>query len=244
MNDHKLRDYLQKELTAANNHTENGTKYFEQGDFDKAVECFTKALGIRESILGTEHPDTLELYVIMAEALDRQDNKDVDLMLNIYLKALKALDANNIRDFVTAHVCYSIGSNLYNCKYYEDASGFLDRAVEIGEEKYGAYDQNIATYYHAAALAHLQQEKYGQVEKYIGKCLAIREKCLDANDLLLAESYTVAGLAYARHDDTKEALEFFRKVLRIKAVTLGEDHEETRQARMLVEMVMAGKTKM
>ncbi len=237
------KDKHAKELAAIDTYGDKGTECFEKGEMEKAAEWYEKALEISERVLGEEHQDTLDLYLLLAETYKRQDNENVTPALDYYMKALKVMEAKGIRDHMFAHVHYSIGCNLFKCDHFEEAFYFLEKAVEIGEEVYGTEDLCIAPYYHSAAINCLHLEKLNQAKEYIDKCIAIRKKNADPNDPDLENSYLVAGLACAALDDIANALKYFQKVLKIKEATLGEDHEETQNARDLIEMVAAGKVK-
>jgi tetratricopeptide (TPR) repeat protein len=46
--------------------------YSDQGDYEKALEYYGKALAIRERVLGAEHPDTAKTYNNMAVVYENQ----------------------------------------------------------------------------------------------------------------------------------------------------------------------------
>ena len=60
--------------------------YYAQGEYEKALEYYGKALAIRERVLGTEHPDTATTYNNMAGVYE--DQGDYEKALEYYGKAL------------------------------------------------------------------------------------------------------------------------------------------------------------
>ena len=62
-----------------------GDVYRAQGDNDKALEYYLKALAIREKVLGTEHPDTATSYNNIGWAYRGKD--DFATALDYYNKA-------------------------------------------------------------------------------------------------------------------------------------------------------------
>lgn len=63
-----------------------GVTYYNQGDYEKALDFYFKALAIREKVLGTEHPDTAISYNNIGVAYDRLG--DYEKALDYYFKAL------------------------------------------------------------------------------------------------------------------------------------------------------------
>ena len=59
--------------------------YQEQGEYEKALEYFGKALDVRERVLGSGHPDTAATYNNMAGVYKEQG--DYEKALKLYEKA-------------------------------------------------------------------------------------------------------------------------------------------------------------
>ena len=58
----------------------------DQGDYEKALEYYGKAIAIHESVLGTDHPDTATMYKNMAWVY-HHDQSDYKTALYYYKKA-------------------------------------------------------------------------------------------------------------------------------------------------------------
>jgi tetratricopeptide (TPR) repeat protein len=75
---------VQKRIAVLYNTAGYGFNY--NGQYDEALEWYTKALAIREKVLGKEHPDTAATYNNMAGVYDSQG--DYEKALEWYTKAL------------------------------------------------------------------------------------------------------------------------------------------------------------
>ena len=110
--------------------------YYIQGDYDKALEYYGKALAIYERVLGSEHPDTASTYNNLANVYYAQG--DYEKALEYYGKALA------IREGVlgsehpdTARTYNNMAGVYYAQGDYGKAQEYCQRALKVYLDTFG-----------------------------------------------------------------------------------------------------------
>ncbi|GHV34479.1 hypothetical protein FACS18949_10610 [Clostridia bacterium] len=200
--------------------------YHDQGDYDKALELFYKALAISEKVLGAEHPSTATIYNNIACVY--HDQGDYDKALEWYYEALaineKVLGAEHPHTGAT----YSNIARVYHDQGdYDKALEWSYKDLKISERVLGTeHPDTAATYNNIAGVYHDQGYYDKALERY-KKALAIREKVLGTEHPDTAITYNNIALAYSNQGDYDKALEWYKKALAINEKVLGTEHPHT-----------------
>ncbi len=98
---------------------EDGMELYEEGDSEAAEEAFVKALTLRED-------NHVPYYYLGLINYDRGNNSLADYY---YRQALE-------QGATEALTYYALGVNAYASERFEDATGYLERAIELDPEEY------------------------------------------------------------------------------------------------------------
>ena len=202
------------------------SKYYQGGNYPKALEFYTKALNIKEKVLGKEHPDIATSYYNIGSAYYYMGN--YPKALEFYTKAL------NIREKVlgkehpnTATSYNSIGSAYYYMGNYPKALELYTKALDIEERVLGKNHPDTAFSYNDIGSVYSTMGNYPKALEFHTKALNIREKVLGKEHPNTATSYNNIGNDYYYMGNYPKTLEFHTKALNIREKALGKDHPTT-----------------
>jgi tetratricopeptide (TPR) repeat protein len=118
-------------------HSRIADKYFQQGDYIKALKWYQKALAIREQFLGAEHPDTASTYSDIALVFDAQGEhaKALEWLQKVLEIAEKVLGKEHPDTAATHHNIAFVHSHQGND---EKALPEFLKAYRIMSHKFGA----------------------------------------------------------------------------------------------------------
>ena len=200
--------------------------YFYTGNYYQASEAVSKALNIRENILGKEHPDTAEAYNNLA--LVYQVRGDYEKALDYCWKAL------TIREKVlgTEHPSTAATYNDLACIYddwgdYEKALAYNEKTLAIREKTFGVKHLDTAKTYNNLAGVYRARGDYGKAMWYYVKTMAIREKLLGTEHPDTAKSYSSLASVYMARGDYEKAMRYYLDALAIYEKALGKNHPNT-----------------
>ena len=178
------------------------TIYFNNGDFEKAMEYGLKALKIREKVLDENHPDLAESYNNIS-VLYHEKGED-DIAFEYALKALKIREKIFDRNHPALAESYSNISTIYNDKGERDkALEFAHKAVEIREQN-GKDKKRLAISYNNIFLIYLDKRDYDSAMKIALKAQKIYESEFDRDDPGLGVFYS--NLARLYYEASKSEL--------------------------------------
>ena len=196
------------------------------GDYDKALEYYGKALEIRESKLGKDHPDTATTYNNIAMVY--WDKGEYDNALKYLEKTLKISESKLGKDHPDTATIYNNIALVYNDKGdYDKALEYHGKALIIREAKLGKDHLETATTYNNIALVYYNKRDYDEALEYYREALTIKETKLGNDHPDTATIYNNMALVYNDKDDHDKALEYYGKALIIREAKLGKDHLET-----------------
>lgn len=203
-----------------------GIIYIEQGEYDKALEQYEKAIDIYRRMFGTNHLLTAKTYNNISGVYRSQGN---------YKKALEFLmKAINIyrQEFGTdnpslATTYNNIGLVYYDLGDYVKALEYYKKDLEINERMQKSDHLDSATAYNNMGLAYYASKDYAKALEYLKKALDIREQVLGSNHPDTATTYNNMAGALRAQGDSEDALRYFKKALEIREHVLGSDHPST-----------------
>ena len=213
-------------LDDAKSYSATASKYYQDGNYPKALEFYTKALNTNEKVLGKEHPDTATSYNNIGSIYNKMG--DYPKALEFYTKALnikeKVLGKNHPS---TATSYNNIGSVYNDMGDYPKALEFYTKALDIEERVLGKNHPDTATSYSNIGSVYSDIGDYPKALEFYTKDLNINEKVLGKDHPATATSYNNIGYVYNRMGDYPKALEFYTKALDINEKVLGKDHPAT-----------------
>ena len=201
-------------------------KYYQDGNYPKALEFYSKALSIQEKNLGKDHPATGAIYNDIG--LVYSDMGDYPKALEFYTKALNIREKNLGKDHpATTNIYNDIGLVYSNMGDYPKALEFYAKSLNIYEKDLGKDHPATATIYGNIGYAYKNIGNYPKALEFCSKALDIQERALGKNHPDTAISYNNIGSVYSDMGDYPKALEFLTKALDIDEKVLGKDHPAT-----------------
>ena len=197
-------------------------KYYQDGNYPKALEFYSKALSIQEKNLGKDHPATGAIYNDIG--LVYSDMGDYPKALEFYTKALNIREKNLGKD---TNIYNDIGYVYYRMGNYPKALEFYAKSLNIYEKDLGKDHPATATIYGNIGYAYKNIGNYPKALEFCSKALDIQERALGKNHPDTAISYNNIGSVYSDMGDYPKALEFLTKALDIDEKVLGKDHPDT-----------------
>ena len=201
-------------------------KCYQDGNYPKALEFYTKALNIQEKILGKDHPDTALSYNNIGSVYNRMG--DYTKALEFYTKALNIREKVLGKDHPDTALSYNnIGYVYSSMGDYPKALEFYAKALNIEEKVLGNDHPATANSYNNIGYVYDGMGDYPKALEFYTKALDIYEKVLGKDHPDTALSYNNIGYVYNRMGDYPKALEFYTKALDIDEKVLGKDHPDT-----------------
>ena len=215
----------QKEETATLYNNIAGV-YQDQGNFEKALEYYGKALAIVREVLGEDHSYTADTYNNIAMVyVERGDYKKAQEYYKKALLILKKVPGESHIDLATTYnnigtMYQSQGDNIKALDYFE-------RALVIKEKEQGKEHPDTATTYNNIAVVYESRGDFDKALTYFGKALIVNEKEQGKNHPDTATAYNNIAGVYKEQGDYAKALEYYKKALVIIEKVLGPEHPNT-----------------
>ncbi len=202
---------------------EQGLEPQRAGRYDEALSLISRALEIREKILGPDHSD-------LASTINFQANlyysKGVYAHAeSLYQRALEIREKALGQDH--PHVASSL-NNLANVLIdrgeYAKAEPMHLRSLEIWEKALGAEHLGVADALNNLALLYDEMGDYAKAEPMHQRALRIREKNLGMDHIDVGESLNNLGILYAIGGEYAKAEPLYLRALSIREKVEGPDH--------------------
>lgn len=175
-------------------------------------------------------PDTslARNYFIKAEQLSKEAQYDSS---NFYFQKAAVIYKNiGLKPNTSAIserlvTCYNrLGINFRKQGEFRQALEYLNMALDVGLNKLGAQNLNVATSNHEIGIVYRSRGDYDKAQKYFHKSLQTRLKVLGEKHQLVASSYNSLGNVYRAKGDHDNALQYYRKALDVSLQTLEAGH--------------------
>ena len=216
-------EFLRNSATLLNN---LGGVYEAQGEYEKALENYRKALSIKERVLGKNHPATAATYNNMGGVYRAKG--EYEKALEYYGKALEIFERVLGKDHPDTATTYNNIALVFDAQgEYQKALEYYRNALSIRECVLGKDHLSTATTYNNMALVFRAQGEYENALEYFRKAFLIVERELGKDHPLTATMYNNMGGVYRVLGDYEKALEYYGNALSIRERVLGKDHPET-----------------
>jgi CHAT domain-containing protein/tetratricopeptide (TPR) repeat protein len=198
-------------------------KLQQAGKYALAIQIAQRALAVRETALGPEHPDVGQLLNSLgglyraqgryaeAEALHKRS-------LAIREKALGAEHLDVGQSLNSLAVLYWAQGR------HAEAEPFYKRSLAIAEKALGPEHPNVGASLNNLAALYRAQGRYAEAEPLYKRSLAIYEKVLGTEHTNVGSLLNNLAALYRAQDRYAEAEPFYKRSLAIYEKTLGAEH--------------------
>ncbi|CAF1099653.1 unnamed protein product [Adineta steineri] len=207
-----------------------------QGNYEQAIEYYTKALGIREKTLSENHPHLAQSYNNIGETYREMGAYSKALIFHEKTLGMreKTLPTNHPHLALTYNnvglVYNNMGEYLKSLSFYEKALGIREVALSKNHPELANIYRNIGTVYY-------DMKEYSKSLSFYEKALEIQEKTLSENHPDLATSYNNFGGLYYRMKEYSKALSYFERALDIWQSALPPNHPNLEGVKKWIEAV-------
>jgi len=195
------------------------------GKYDQAIPPGERAIEIRESILGSDHPLVANSITNLGEILRFKGEYAKAEQLHNRALAIRekvvggkhpdtASSLNNL-----AIINYAIGS-------FERAAQLYLRALEIWEPVLGPEHPLVAASLQNLAITHAERGDYDKAEQLYKRALEIREKVLGPEHRDVATTLNNLAIVYVHKEDLEKAEQLYKRAIQIREKVLGPEHPD------------------
>ncbi len=193
--------------------------------YDEALLSGTRALSMRQELLGPEHADVATALNNLGVIHNLKGEQDKSEAFNQQALAIrmKVLGPDH------PHVAYSL-NNLAVIQSrrgkYREARLLYQRALEIKEKSQGPEHPDVATSVHNLASAYFDMGDFLKAEQLQQRALQIREKVFGPHHPVVAGSLNNLGNVHDKLGDYYTAAALHRRALDIREKALGPAHND------------------
>ena len=200
-----------------------GIQYYNQGNYERTIECFLEVKNIYERTLGTDHPD----YATSLNNLGLiYDSMGDYAQAEWYYREAKSICE---RVLGTNHLSYATSLNNMGLLYknmgdYVQAERYYRESLSIIEHLLGKDHPSYTTLLNNLGAFYQNIGDYAQAERYYRESLSIREHILSANHPSYATSLNNLGSLYNNMGDYIQAERYYLESHSIIESVLSKDH--------------------
>lgn len=211
------------EVLVADIHYNLGNASAKQGNHDASIDSYQRALNVRVSVLGEQHPDVANAYHKLGGAF--YEKGDCDAAIDSYGKALEI----NISTFGEEHLnvanIYNDLGNVYRKKgNYDAAIDNYQKDLAITSKVFGDQHPSVAvTYNNIGTIHRIQGDDAAAIDSY-QKALAIKTHALGDQHPSVANTYYNLGLIPYQKGDYSSAINYYRKARSIYSKLFPDGH--------------------
>lgn len=220
------KDFHDRPLVAASVRTAIARTYQALGEYAEAKTLLGEALEIRKKLLGEEHPDTLDVMVLMvATLIGLNEIAEADALNRILLDlSLSTLGDNSVS---ARSALVNSGLILFHQDKPEEAEKVYRKLIDIQSRSLGPDHENTLLAMNNLGCTLRDQGK-------LKDAVNIFEEALRRGKSVLGEEHpetisSVANLAAVLHQmgRFKESEPLYRDLLKKSRITLGDAHPDT-----------------
>jgi tetratricopeptide (TPR) repeat protein/transcriptional regulator with XRE-family HTH domain len=212
-----------------------------RGDFDRAKRAYERALSIRESVLGADHPVAADSLSDLAGLL--RERGELAAARPLHERALAIRERTLGPDHVeTSNSLNNLGFLLRDQGDLRGARSLLERALAIRERALGPDHHGTATILNNLALVLIDQYEPVPARPLLERALAIRERTLGPDHNLTAECLGNLGYLLTLQGELAAARPLLERSVAALRRILGPDHPHTArvQQRLATELQAQG----
>jgi tetratricopeptide (TPR) repeat protein len=203
-----------------------GLYLWQRAEHQQARRLLERALSIRETRLGPDHPDTAWSLNNLARVL--HDQGDLPAARTLHERALSSFEARlgaNHPD--TARSLNNLANVLHDQGDLSAARTLHERALSIRETRLGPEHPDTALSLNSLAIVLHDQGDLDAARSLYERALSIRETRLGADHLHTARSLHNLANVLRAQGDLSAARTLHERALSIRETRLGPDHPDT-----------------
>ncbi|KAF2193440.1 TPR-like protein [Zopfia rhizophila CBS 207.26] len=198
----------------------------EMGQYSKAYEMGSAAYRVRETILGAEHPDTLNSLNSLGLVLDWQGQySEAEAMHQRALETKERVFGPDHPDTLTSMA--NLALTYGNQGRWKDAEELEVQVMETRKTKLGADHPNTLTSMANLALTYGNQGRWKDAEELEVQVMETRKTKLGADHPNTLTSMGNLASTYKNQGRWKDAEELDVQVIETSKTKLGADHPDT-----------------
>jgi tetratricopeptide (TPR) repeat protein len=208
---------------------ELGQHLWQIGDYEGALPYYTKALAIRESVLGEEHLATAQSLLNLGRLLRALGKLDET---RVYFERALAIRRQRLGEIHpdTAECLDNLGRCLYEQGDLAGALPLLEQALAISRETVGEADPRTAEFHNNVGMCLADMERGAQALPHLRRALAINQNTLGPDHPHVALSNNNIGVVLQKLGSLEEAKPYYEQALQIRQQSLGDEHPDTGQS--------------
>lgn len=195
------------------------------GKYDQAIPPGERAIEIRESVLGSDHPLVANSITNLGEVLRFKGD---------YTRAAQLHDrALAIRENTVGAEHPDAASSLNNLAIinyfrgkFEEAEQLYRRALGIWEQALGPEHPLVASSLQNLAIVHADRGDYDKAEQLYKRALEIREKVLEPEHRDIATTLNNLAIVYDKKGDLEKSEQLYKRAIEIREKRLGPEHPD------------------
>jgi len=214
------RDNEERIATLINN---LGGVWFSNGEYDKAIGYYEKALTIGLKALGENHPKVATNYNNLGSVWN--SNGEYDKAIGYHEQALQICLKTLGDQHQDVAVTYNnLGGAWTEKGEYDKAIGYFEQALQIFSKALGDQHPNLAMSYDNLGGAWTGKGEYNKAIGYFEQALQIRLKVLGDQHPSVALTYNNLGGAWYSKGEYDKAIGYYEQALQIFLKALGDQH--------------------
>ncbi|CAF0987490.1 unnamed protein product [Adineta steineri] len=207
-----------------------------QGDYEKAIWYYEKALKIRQKTLPSNHPLLATPYSNIGSVYKRMG--EYSKALSFYEKTLEIREKTFPSNHSLLATSYgNIGSVYDKMGEYSKALSSHEKALEVLQKTLPSNHPLLAISYGNIGSVYDEMGEYSKALSFHQKALEIQQKTLPSNHPLLATSYNNIGWVNRNMNDYSKALSYYERALDILQRALPPTHPNIKSVTESIEIV-------
>jgi tetratricopeptide (TPR) repeat protein len=208
-------------LSGITDQLEAADNFYRNGEYEKGLALYLKALPIVESLYGYKGPKTADTYMKIGKSyihLSKLETaEEYVFRANDYYKNLLDSDPSEAASYYN-----TLGNINDSLKRYDAALKYYQKSLEILNSLTDSKSSDTAKCYLNIAIVYDNQKKYKESVAMYQKAIAIFEKDEHNIEKVIALSYFNLGVALYIQNKFDTALDCLEKSLLIRQQTLDE----------------------
>jgi CHAT domain-containing protein/Tfp pilus assembly protein PilF len=199
--------------------------YTTQSNYTAAEPLFQRALRIRETALGSDHPEVGITLNNLAHLY--QDQGNYPAAEPLFQRALQIFETALGPEHPYVATVVSALAELYRVQgNYDAAEPLYARSLQISETGLGPNHPSVANSLNNLALLHYGRSSYDEAESLFLRALQIRETTLGPNHPSVATTLNNLAILYDTQGNYVAAAPLAQRALQIRESILGPNHPD------------------
>lgn len=195
-----------KKYMASALHTQ-GVSFYVKGDYDKAMDYYSKSFKIQEEIGNKKGMASSFINIGVIYRMQGDYNKATDY----YSKSLKIYEELGDKKGIASSF-NNIGGIYFKQGDYDQTIHYFSKSLQIREEL--GDKKGMADSYNNIGAIYKEQDNYNKAIDYHSKSLKIKDEIGDKNGM--ATSFNNIGVVYLEQGNYHNAIDYYSKSLRIQ----------------------------